>query len=86
MEITHMVDQLTLQQHRDLAKKIYLTVWRMFNQFFVHLDHKPKAWKDRLMLFIGYLIQNNKQSFTVKSYISAVKVVFKMNGIKITED
>ena len=36
-----------------------------------------------MTLFVGYLIQNNKQSSTVKSYISVLKAVLKMHNIPI---
>ena len=38
------------------------------------------------MLFIGYLINEKKQSSTVRSYISAIKAVLKSNKIKVAED
>ena len=50
------------------------------------MDKKPSNWGDRLSLFVGHLIQQNHQSSTVHSYISAIKAVLKMNNIRITED
>ena len=85
-EIANIVEQLKLQQHGDSTRKNYYLVWRLFNDFFIKLDVKPTSWADRLSLFVGYLISNNKQSSTVKSYISTVKTVLKMNNINITED
>ena len=85
-EITNIIDELQHNQHRDSTKKNYLAVWRVFNEFFIWLDNKPSNWEDRLTLFVGYLVQNNKQSSTVKSYISAIKAVLNMNNIRITED
>ena len=43
-------------------------------------------WEDRIVLFIGYLIDNKKQSATVKSYVSAIRAVLKDDGIKLNED
>ena len=43
-------------------------------------------WEDRLNLFVGYLIQGNKKSTTVKCYVSAIKAVLLMNSVKISED
>ena len=43
-------------------------------------------WEDRITLYVGYLIHNKKQSSTVKSYLSAIQAVLKMEGIKINED
>ena len=77
---------LCQNQHRPSTKDNYLMVWRQFNEFFIKLDFKPRNWEDRLTLFVAYLIKNKKQSSTVKSYISAVKAVLKMNRIKVTGD
>ena len=61
-------------------------VWKLFNKFFVRLDIKPRAWEDRLTLFVGHLISQNRQSSTVRSYISAIKSVLKSHNINIRED
>ena len=58
----------------------------MFNKFFIKLDHKPLTWSDRLTLFVAYLVENKKQSATVKSYISAIKAVLMSNNIDVNED
>ena len=84
-DILQIVDQLQMHQHRDSTRKNYYTVWKLFNEFFIRLDVKPSAWEHRLTLFVGYLINSNKKS-TVRSYISAIKAVLKMNKIKIQED
>ena len=86
VKISQIVEQLKHEQHRSSTKKNYYTVWKLFNRFYIRLDDKPKEWTDRLTLFVGYLIQNNKQSSTVRSYISAIKAVLKTNNIKIEED
>ena len=87
LEICNIVEQLCIQQHRDSTRKCYYSVWKTFNQFFVHLDRKPTKWEDRLTLFVGYLIDVQKmQSSSVKSYISAVKAVLKMHEIQVKED
>ena len=64
----------------------YYTIWKLFNKFFLRLDKKPPTWGERLSLFVGYLIDSNKQSATVKSYISAIKAVLKTNNFKLNED
>ena len=43
-------------------------------------------WENRITLFVGYLIDNGKQSSTVKSNVSAIKAVLTNHGIKINED
>ena len=85
-EIQNIVDRLKLQKHRSSTKHNYYTVWKIFSKFYLRLDRKPKTWEDRIVLFIGYLIDNNKQSSTVKSYISALRAVLKEDGKKLDED
>ena len=86
VEIQHIVEDLKQQQHRDSTKYNYYAVWKGFNEFFVHLDIKPRAWENRLILYVGHLIHCKKQSATVCSHVSAVKAMLKMNNVKITED
>ena len=52
----------------------------------MRLDRKLRNWDQRLTLFVGYLIENKKQSSTVKSYISAICAVLQDNGIKLSDD
>ena len=85
-EINRIIEDLKMHQHRDSTRKNYYAVWKIFNQFFIHLDKKPNRWEDRLNLFVGHLISQNKQSTTVRCYILAIKAVLKMNNIQIKED
>ena len=39
----------------------------------IKLDVKPKHWKDRVTLFIGYKVDQGIQSATVRSYVLAIK-------------
>ena len=64
----------------------YYTVWKIFSNFLIKLDFRPNSWEDRLTLFVGHLINTNKQSSTVKCYISAIKVILKEDGFEISED
>ena len=81
-----IVEKLKHQQHRDSTKKNYYSVWHSFNKFFIRLDIKPNNWEDRLTLYVAFLIENNKKSTTVKSYISAIKVILAENNIQLKED
>ena len=86
LEIENIIDQLKRQQHWSTTQKNYYNIWKSFNKFFIKLDRKPKDWGARLTLFVAHLINNKRQSSTVKSYISAIKAVLKINNIKINED
>ena len=73
--IQDIIDKLRLQQYRNTTWKNYYTIWKIFNAFYIKLDIKPHSWEDRLTLFIGYLVDQDKQSSTIKSYISAICAV-----------
>ena len=69
-----------------MTKRNYYTIWKIFNRFFIRLDKKPLHWEDRLTLFVGYLVEDGKQSSTVKSYISAIRAVLAENSITLNEN
>ena len=81
-----VIDRLKMGKHRDSTKKHYYSVWRQFNQFYIRLDEKPNSWEDRLTLFVGHLVNENKKSTTVRSYISAIKAILMDDGVTICED
>ena len=74
------------QRHRNSTRLNYYAVLKVFNQFLIRLDCKPTSWEDRLTLFVGHLVQNNKKSSTVKSYISAIKSVLLEVNVELQED
>ena len=65
---------------RESTLKNYRTVWHSFNKFLIRLDKRPRLWEDRTALFCTYLIDKGSQSQTVKSYISAIKIVLASTG------
>ena len=84
--IQSIVDRLRLQQHRQSTRSNYYSIWRQFNEFFIKLDSKPATWEERLILFVGYLIDKDLKSTTIKCYISAIKAVLKEDGECLDED
>ena len=68
-----IMEKLLSQTNRSSTAASYLRIWRQFNRFVIKLDVKPSNWEDRVTLFIAYKIQEDMQSTTVKSYISAIK-------------
>ena len=60
-DIENIVDQLKHQRNRLSTRKNYYCVWKQFNQFFIRLDKKPDNWEERLILFVGYLVHQNKK-------------------------
>ena len=81
-----VVQQMQCQRHWLSTRKNYQAIWGYFNQFFLHLDHKPTTWGQWLMLFVTYLIQSNRKSTMIKSYISAIKAVLRNGGINLRLD
>ena len=85
-DLSNIIEELKTQSCRSSTMRSYYNIWRSFNRFFVWLDKKPHTWEERLVLYVGFLIQNEKKSTTVNSYISAIKTVLISHGIKISED
>ena len=85
-ELQHMVDQLKREHHRSATREQYYGVWKCFNSFFIKLDVKPDNWEQRLVLFIGYLIDNDRKLSTIKSYISAIRSTLHDLGEKIINE
>ena len=75
-----------MDRHRDSTKAQYYSVWKTFNKFFIKLDKKPEHWEDRIVLFVGYLVEEKKKSSTVKSYILAIRAVLFGAGISVSVD
>ena len=84
--LENYVDKLKTERNRDSTRKMYYAVWRSFNEFFIKLDVKPQSWEDRLILFMGYLINKNRKESTVKSYISAIKAVLRDDNVILNEN
>ena len=80
------IDALNSKHFKASTRKIYFSVWRQFNEFFVRLDNKPETWEQWLTLFVGYLIENNKQSQTVRSYISAMRAMLAEVDVFLDDD
>ena len=82
----NLIARLKLYRFRDSTRKNYYAIWRSFNKFVLRLDDHQDSWEERLVLFVGHLINENRQSATIKSYISAIKAILKADGITIKED
>ena len=84
-EIQEIIEHLRYKKHRDTTQHTYYNVWKLFNKFFLQLDKRPSTWEERLTLFVGYLIQNDKQSSTIRSYISAIRSVLRDMNVQLHE-
>ena len=81
-----IIDDLKGKRHRSTTRHNYYTIWKIFNKFCIPLDVKPNNWEDRVLLFVAYLIDSQKQSQTVRSYISAIRAILQENNIVLNED
>ena len=82
-EIEAIIDKLRNSKYRRATKRNYQCVWRAFNKFFIRLDSKPKSWGDRITLFVGYLVDCNKQSCMIRSCLLAIKAILLDNDIEL---
>ena len=80
------MEYLKRSRHWESMKRNYIGIWRHFNEFFIRLDIKPISWEDRLNSFVAHLINKNRKSSTIKSYISAIKAVLVDGDIELNED
>ena len=60
--------------------KSTIEVWTKFNKFVISLDKKPNKWEKRVALFCAFLVDNNYQSSTIRSYVSAIKKFLREDG------
>ena len=60
--VLDIVEKLRLEARRKSTRKNYYSVWKNFNQFYLKLDIKPESWEERIILYAGYLIDQNKKS------------------------
>ena len=86
IEIKDIIERLRHQHHRESTKNNYYVIWKIFGKFLIGLDHRPSNWEDHLTLFVGHLIENHKQSSTVKSYVSAIKSILLEDKVKLNEN
>ena len=78
MELT--VQKLLGQQNRTSTIRTYRNIWKQFNEFLLRLDNMHPTWEHRTTLYIAYLVEQGKQSSSVKSYVSAIKKFLIMDG------
>ena len=77
-ELQNIIERLQQERHHKSTRTNYYCVWKTFNEFIIKLDDKPKSWEKRLTLFVAYLKNKNRKSTTIRSYISAIKAVLRV--------
>ena len=64
-----------MEEHIHSSKGVKKLLSKMFNEFFIKLDPKHTNEEERIILFVGCIVNNN-----IKSYISAIKDVLQDDG------
>ena len=75
-----LVQHLLGKQNRSSTMRTYLNIWRQFNNFVISLAVKPASWEARTTLYIAYLIEQGRQSSSIKTYVSAIKKLLVIDG------
>ena len=81
-----LIERLKCKRVRQSTSNNYLSIWRQFNRFVIKLDWKPDTWEERTAMFCAFLIQDGKQSTTIKSYVSAIKAILKEDGYEWSDN
>ena len=85
-EITNIIERLKTEHLRNSTRNTYHRIWKLFGKFYLRLDIKPSNWEDRIVLFVGFLINNKLQSAMIKTYVSALCAVLAEDNIRVNED
>ena len=87
-----VADRPKTQALRSITKRNYHKIWYLFNKFLIRLDKIPNNWEEKLVLFVAHCIQNGNSikskgnnSKTVRSYISAIRMTLKQDGIFLND-
>ena len=84
--ITNIIERLKSERFRDFTRCTYHKIWKLFGKFYIQLDEKPNNLEDKIVFFAAFLIENQLQSVTVKTYISAIRSVLVEDGIRLNKD
>lgn len=71
---------------RAKTRRMYRSRWIAFNQFLQQFDVMPETWEDRLHIYAAHLVDNKKQSSTVRTYLTAIRQILRLADIEIQED
>ena len=78
----NVVQKLLGLQNRKSTVRTYLNILRQFNRFVMSLGILPTSREARTTLYIANLIEEGKQSSSIKSYVSAIKKMLVSDGYK----
>ena len=81
-----ILERLKANQNRKSTQHNYHRIWRQFGHFLLKLDTIPLSWDQRLCLYGTYLVEQGAQSSTLRSYMSALKKILRIDSIKVNDD
>ena len=81
--LKELQERLSFHTTQPSTEENCLSIWRHFNEFIISLDRKPPTWEDKLALFLMYLTKEERNSQTLKSYISAVRNILLKDGVEL---
>lgn len=84
--LERVVQELEVRAVEDSTLATYMTVWHGFNNFYIELDNRDITWEHRLELYVAYLVVNKVQEATIKTYISGIKYVGQLIGVKLDSE
>lgn len=72
-----VLEELEMRAVEDSTLKVYISAWHAMNNFYIKLDNKPKPYKQRVALFVAYMIKKRYDPQTIRTYISGIKYVLR---------
>ena len=69
-----IVNKLRNDRNRDTTRRTYYNTWKNFNEFVIKLDRKPPSWEERIVLYVGYLI-NQKEEIKYPGFSAMLKII-----------
>ena len=85
-EVQNLIEALKCNSGQPTTLKKYHGIWNTFNKFLIKLDYVPPSWEERLVYYVAYCVHCGMQSSTIKSYISAIKHVLRVDGYEWQDD
>ena len=76
----NILDKLKSNKNRRSTNANYLQIWWSFNKFLIRLDRKSEKWEQRVALYCAFLVDKGNKSTTIRSYVSAIKNVLRVDG------
>lgn len=81
-----IIDIIKYMKHTRSTRRKYHDIWINFNKFLLQFDRMPTTWEDRIYVYMAHLVDNRKQTSTIKTYLSAIRQILTSDGVELKED